>query len=62
MTNTDVDLTMKTSFLISLFVFILFGCKKIEDPPDYKIVNGLYGGNFTIKVLSMGMGLLKKRS
>lgn len=36
MTNTDVDLTMKTSFLISLFVFILFGCKKTEDPPDYK--------------------------
>ena len=50
-------LDIKTSLLISLFVFILFGCKKTEDPPDYKIVNGLYGGQFHYQGIDYGYGV-----
>ena len=37
---------MKTLFFITLFALIIIGCKKTEDPPDYKIVNGFYYGQF----------------
>ena len=38
---------MRISFFISLFVLIIVGCKKTEDPPEYKIGDGSYVGHFS---------------
>ncbi|MCD4709551.1 MAG: hypothetical protein K8R52_01785 [Bacteroidales bacterium] len=48
---------MKKLFLTILFAIIVFGCKKTEDPPDYKIVNGLYGGCFYYKDINHGYSI-----
>ena len=38
---------MKTLFFITLFVLIIVGCNKTEDPPEYKIGDGSYVGHFS---------------
>ena len=48
---------MKSSFFITLFALIIIGCNKTEQPPDYKIVNGLYGGQFYFKGITYGYGV-----
>lgn len=45
---------MKALFFITLLALILSGCNKPEKPPDYKIVNGLYGGQFYYKGITYG--------
>ena len=45
---------MKTSFFITLFVLIIAGCNKTDDPPDYKIVDGLYWGQFHYQDINYG--------
>jgi len=49
---------MKALFLITLFAFILFGCNKTEEYPDYEIINGLYGGYFYYQDIRHGYGIM----
>jgi hypothetical protein len=48
---------MKILLLIILFAFITVGCDRAEDPPDYKIINGLYGGFFYYQDIQHGYSI-----
>ncbi len=44
---------MKALFIV-LFISVTVGCDRTEDPPDCKIVNGYYGGQFLYQGIKYG--------
>lgn len=48
---------MRILFLISLFAFITVGCDRTDNPPDYEINNGLYGGFFYYQDIQHGYSI-----